>query len=92
MLSLYELLKRDVKKMVTGIGNNGKGNIYPLIMHEVEKYIIDLVLEETKNNYFRTARILGISRSTLYRKIEDFNIEKKKLDKNFVHNKYHDFI
>ena len=75
--SLYELLKRDVKMMVSGIGNNEKGNIYPLIMQEVEKYIISLVLEETKYNYLRASKVLGISRNTLYRKVEDLNIEQK---------------
>jgi len=75
--SLYELLKRDVKKMVSGIGDNEKGNIYPLIMQEVEKYIISLVLEETKHNYLRASKVLGISRNTLYRKVEDLKIVEK---------------
>lgn len=76
-LSLYELLRRDVKKMVIGIGDNKKGNIYPLIIQEVEKCLIELVLEETKYNYFRAARILGISRSTLYKKIDFLRISTK---------------
>jgi len=77
-VSLYELLKRDVKKMVIGIGDNKKGNIYPLIIQEVEKNIISLVLQETKYNYFKAARVLGISRSTLYRKIDFLNISEEK--------------
>ena len=76
--SLYDLLKRDVKKMVKGINKNEQGNIHPLIMQEIEKYIITLVLEETNNNYLHASRILGISRSTLYSKIKNLNIEKNK--------------
>ncbi len=83
-LSLYELLKRDVKKMVIGIGNNEKGNIYPLIMQEVEKYLIEVVLEEKNHNYFRAAKILGISRSTLYKKIGLLNISKKSRDSRIL--------
>ncbi len=78
-ICLYELLKRDIKKMVIGIGSGGKGNIYPLIMQEVEKDIISVVLQETKYNYFRTAKILGISRSTLYRKIDFLQITKDEI-------------
>ena len=81
-LSLHELLKRDVKKMISGIGPNEQGNIYPLIMQEIERSIINIVLEETKCNYLRAAKVLGISRSTLYRKIEVLNINinsKKKM-------------
>ena len=77
--SLYDLLKRDVGKMVNGLGDNERGNIYPLVIQEVEKYLIDLVLQETENNYFRAARVLGISRSTLYRKINSLDMAHKPL-------------
>lgn len=76
-LSLYDLLRRDVKKMVSGISRYEKGNIYPLIVQEVEKYIIEIVLEEVKYNYFRAAQVLGISRSTLYQKIKYLDIDGK---------------
>ena len=77
-ISLYDLLRRDVKIMAKGIGRNEQGNIYPLIMQEVEKYLISLILEETNQNYLHAARILGISRSTLYSKIKSLNIENGK--------------
>ncbi len=76
-LSLYDLLRRDVRKMVSGISRYEKGNIYPLIVQEVEKYIIEVVLEEVRHNYFRAAQVLGISRSTLYQKIKYLNIDGK---------------
>ena len=76
-VSLYDLLRRDVRKMVSGQCNDEKGNIYPLIMQEVERSLIGLVLEETNNNYFRAAKALGISRSTLYRKIETLGFEEE---------------
>ncbi|MCB9492942.1 MAG: hypothetical protein H6679_01555 [Epsilonproteobacteria bacterium] len=74
-LSLYQLLNKQVKQMIHGIGNDGQGNIHPLIMEEVEKSIIEIALRETNNNYFLAAKMLGIGRSTLYRKIEKFKIE-----------------
>ena len=62
--------------MISGIGTNEKSNIYSLIIEEIEKIIINLVLQETQYNYFRAAKILGISTSTLYRKIETLGIRK----------------
>ncbi len=73
-LSLHDFIRREVKKMVIGIGLKGQGNIYPLVMEEIEKTIIELVLQETNYNYFATAKILGISRSTLYRRVEALKI------------------
>lgn len=73
-LSLHDFIRREVKKMVIGIGPKGQGNIYPLVMEEVEKTIIELVLQETNYNYFATAKVLGISRSTLYRRVEALKI------------------
>lgn len=71
---LYDLLKKEIKKMVSGASPRKKGNIYPLVMQEVERYIIMLVLEETAHNLVVAAHVLGISRSTLYRKIQALNI------------------
>jgi Fis family transcriptional regulator len=73
-LSLHDFIRREVKKMIIGIGPKGQGNIYPLVMEEVEKTIIELVLQETDYNYFATAKVLGISRSTLYRRVEALKI------------------
>jgi DNA-binding protein Fis len=74
--SLYNLLKKEIKKMIEGIGNKKKGNIHPLIMNEIEKYIIEVVLTETNFNYVNATKLLGISRSTLYRRIEALEINK----------------
>jgi DNA-binding NtrC family response regulator len=75
MMTLYELLEAQIRRMITGTGHTNKGNIHPLIMKEIEKYIIEITLQETRNNYVTTARVLGIARSTLYRKIREYGIE-----------------
>jgi len=81
-MTLYELLEKNVKTMIATVGEHEKGSLYPLIMHEVERSLICIALQETKNNYFKTARILGLSRSTLYRKLLLFGLPFKK-PKNF---------
>lgn len=73
-MTLYDLLNRDIKRMAAGIGYHNKGNIHPLIMNEIEKYIIQIVLQETHYNYLAASKMLGIGRSTLYRKIEALGI------------------
>lgn len=76
--SLHDLIKIHIEHMLSGMDHRVRGNIYPLVMHEVEKYIIQVVLDETRGNFRVTARLLGISRSKLYRKVEQLEITGKK--------------
>jgi transcriptional regulator with PAS, ATPase and Fis domain len=46
-------------------------------MNEVERCLITSVLEKTNHNYVVAARLLGISRSRLYRRIERLEIEER---------------
>ena len=87
-MSLHDLLKQDVQKMIGGIGRNEKGNVYSLIIQEVEKSIIEIALQESKNNYVRAARMLGISRSRLYRRIQKLDIVTKWLEANVYRNPF----
>jgi len=76
-VSLYDFLQKEIKKMVGSLGRHEKGNIYPLILNEIERYVITTVLEETNYNYLRASRVLGIGRSTLYRRIERLGVKGK---------------
>jgi len=77
-MDLYNLLECEIKKMVLAFDHHSKGNIHPLIMQEIEKYILKIVLQETNYNYLRSSKLLGIGRNTLYRKIESLQIESPK--------------
>jgi DNA-binding NtrC family response regulator len=43
-------------------------------LHELEKEYIQRVMEITKGNKTEAARILGVDRTTLYRKLEDYKV------------------
>ncbi|MCX6558085.1 MAG: sigma-54 dependent transcriptional regulator [Candidatus Aminicenantes bacterium] len=43
----------------------------------IEKNHIAAILQQTAHNYSKAAVVLGISRSSLYRKMADFHLEKK---------------
>jgi two-component system NtrC family response regulator len=43
----------------------------------IEKSHIAAILQQTAHNYSKAALVLGISRSSLYRKMADFHLEKK---------------
>ena len=62
-------------------------NLHSIVIEQVEKTMIEVVLEKYEYNQSKVSRILGISRSTLRKKIDVYNIiedrerqEKKSLD------------
>ena len=57
-----------------GLASTGKN------LKEVEKSHLLNVLRETGGNYSEAARILGISRMTLYNKAREYGFDVKKID------------
>lgn len=51
------------------------GEVYKSLLKEIEKPLIESVLERTEGNQLKAARILGINRNTLHSKIRNLNID-----------------
>ena len=51
-----------------------------MTMSELEQEMIERALEKFRGNRRKTARVLNISARTLYRKINDYGIQKKLKD------------
>jgi Fis family transcriptional regulator, factor for inversion stimulation protein len=49
-------------------------DLYQLVITEVEQPLIETVLEYTEGNQTQAARLLGISRSTLRKKVAHYHI------------------
>lgn len=60
----------------TRAGGTGAGRSLDELMGEIEKEILRTVLRQTRDNYRAAARELGIHRSTLYKKLEKYNIDR----------------
>lgn len=54
-------------EMVTGL--------YVMVMAEVEKPLLETVLNHTGGNQSKAAQVLGMSRSTLRKKLKQYGIE-----------------
>lgn len=48
------------------------GATLPLSMAQAERHAIEQMLEHTKGDKTRAAKLLGIGRKTLYRKLEQY--------------------
>lgn len=51
------------------------GNLYQMVMDEVEKPLLESVMAFTRGNQTRAAEVLGINRSTLRKKLEQYGID-----------------
>ncbi len=71
-ISPYPRLEAYKKEEQNGVGGEGE----ELLLSEVEKNTIKKALEKYPGSYAKAAKALGISRSTLWRKIKDYGIKQ----------------
>ena len=57
------------------IGDHSVNGLYRMVMTEVEGPLLETVMEHTRGNQTRAAAILGISRSTLRKKLAQNDLE-----------------
>jgi len=78
-----EILKSNIGDsidiLVEYLVDNDVTGIHPLIMQEVEKRLMIKVLQRSRGNKLRAARLLGMGRNTFHRKIQRL-FESSKLD------------
>lgn len=55
--------------------SNPEPGLYNLVISEVEKILIKKTMEHTGRIHSKAAKILGINRNTLRKKIKDFGID-----------------
>lgn len=49
-------------------------NLYPLVIGEIEKPLLETVMHQTRGNQSRAARMLGINRNTLRKKLAKYGL------------------
>ena len=72
--SIKEFLEEKLKRYLKEMTKLENCNLYDTVLSEVEKSLIAIVLQETKNNQFKAAKTLGINRNTLRAKIKEYKI------------------
>jgi len=79
-LALGEHVRVAVEQYFDSLDGHSVCGLYALVMSEVEKPLIKTVLERNGHNQCRSAKALGMSRSTL----------RKKMDRYRLHQEYSD--
>ncbi len=75
---LEGFFKERLAAVLSSVNEGGAGDLYTHTIRSVEKPLLELVLRESGGNQLRTARILGMNRNTLRRKLQDLGILKRR--------------
>lgn len=68
-------VRKALLKYLADLGEHPVGNLYELMMNEVEKPLLETVLAHVQGNQTRAAEMLGINRGTLRKKMQQYGIE-----------------
>ncbi len=77
-LSLEGIVDLKLRGCFSNMDKMETGDVYTMVLEQVERPLIRFVLEKTRGNQVKAADILGINRNTLRKKIQDLGIEVKK--------------
>jgi len=73
-VSLASYVEKKIGDFVRAMNVGSGKNLYPTLMRAVERPLIELALRETHGNQIKAARLLGLNRNTLRKKIAEFEI------------------
>ena len=72
--SLRDMVKNSIEQYFEDLGGHETINLYELVLKEVEVPLLTVVLEQSKNNQSKAAKILGLNRGTLRKKLKQCDL------------------
>lgn len=73
-VTLASYVEKKIGDFVRAMNVGSGKNLHPTLMRAVERPLIELALRETHGNQIKAARLLGLNRNTLRKKITEFHI------------------
>lgn len=75
--SLESLVASKLQSSLASMNLGELDNLYAMVMEQVERPLINIILQQTRGNQVRSAEILGINRNTLRKKIQELGVSLK---------------
>lgn len=71
---LRECVRDALNSYFQHLGDHDSRGLYQMVMSEVEEPLLQTVMQHTSGNQTRAANLLGISRSTLRKKLKQYGL------------------
>jgi Fis family transcriptional regulator len=71
---LRECVREALDEYFTHLNGHAPIGLYDLVLQEVEQPLLETVMSHTGSNQTRAAEVLGISRSTLRKKLAQYGL------------------
>ncbi|MFW2405017.1 MAG: DNA-binding transcriptional regulator Fis [Gammaproteobacteria bacterium] len=69
---LRDMTAEALRRYFKDLNGHSPGDLYGLVLGEVEAPLFETVMEHTQGNQSRAAEILGINRATLRKKLKNY--------------------
>ncbi len=71
---LRDLTEEALRRYFKDLNGDSPGDLYGLVLGEIEAPLFETVMEHTQGNQSRAAEILGINRATLRKKLKAYSL------------------
>lgn len=71
---LRDLTSEALRSYLRDLNGHKPGDLYQLVLGEVEPPLFEVVLDYTRGNQSRAADILGLNRATLRKKLKQYEL------------------
>ncbi len=69
-----ECVGYSLKRYLKDLNGEAPADLYDMVISQVEKPLLELVMNRASNNQSRAAQMLGINRNTLRKKLQDHGL------------------
>lgn len=73
-ITLKQAVKDTLRNYFTNIGNEQPIDFYSILLEEIERPLLEVLINHTHYNQVKMATILGISRGTLRKKLKQYGL------------------
>ncbi len=71
---LATCVSRSLQMYLKDLNGETPADLYDLVISQVEKPLLEIIMQRAENNQCRAAQMLGINRNTLRKKLRDHGL------------------